>query len=123
LALMYLIQYRLLKNKKGVRWMWRFSDLTQLDTYSFSLVKIGVPFLFLGLILGVLWGYISGEDFFWMDLKTIGSICVLMVYLTYLVLRWTRGYRGKSLSILNSATFLVLLVNFFLFNVLSNFHF
>lgn len=123
LALMYLLQYQLLKKKKGFRWMWRLSDLTQLDTYSFSLVKIGVPFLFIGLILGVLWGYISGETFYWMDLKTLGSISVLLVYLIYLVLRWVRGYRGKSLSLLNSATFLVLLINFFLFNTWSNFHF
>ena len=123
LAVMYLIQYRLLKEKKGVRWMWRFSDLTQLDTYSFTLVKLGVPFLFIGLMLGILWGYFSGETFYWMDLKTVGSISVLIVYLVYLLLRWVRGHRGKSLSLLNSATFLVLLINFFLFNTWSNFHF
>src|SRR5699024_4430690 len=162
---MYLVQYRLLKKKKGFHWLWRLSNLSELDTYSFSFVKLGVPFLFLGLILGVVWGHFScvyfylfyirpigsiivlrvcllcllflflglilgfvwwhfsNESFYWFDMKTIGSISVLLVYLVYLVLRWTRGYRGRSLSILNSATFLVLLVNFFLFNTLSNFHF
>lgn len=123
LAAMYLIQYRLLKKKKGIKWMWRFGDLGQLDIYSFSTVKLGVPFLFIGLTLGILWGYMSGDVFYWMDPKTIGSIMVLVVYVAYLILRWTRGYTGRTISILNSATFLVLLVNFFLFSVLSNFHF
>src|SRR5699024_5787264 len=171
LAIMYLVQYRLLKKKKGFHWLWRLSNLSELDTYSFSFVKLGVPFLFLGLILGVVWGHFfinsffwfiikqigcimfllfyyvylffklvvtflflriiigvvlgrfSNKSFYWFDMKTIGSISVLLVYLVYLVLRWTRGYRGRSLSILNSATFLILLVNFFLFNTLSNFHF
>src|SRR5699024_2242259 len=123
LAIMYLVQYRLLKKKKGFHCLWRLSNLSELDTYSFSFVKLGVPFLFLGLILGVVWGHFSNESFYWFDMKTIGSISVLLVYLVYLVLRWTRGYRGRSLSILNSATFLILLVNFFLFNTLSNFHF
>src|SRR5699024_6226099 len=104
-------------------WLWRLSNLSELDTYSFSFVKLGVPFLFLGLILGVVWGHFSNESFYWFDMKTIGSISVLLVYLVYLVLRWTRGYRGRSLSILKLATFLILFVNFFLFNTLSNFHF
>src|SRR5699024_7011447 len=108
---------------KGLRWLWRLTDLKKLDTYSFAFVKLGVPFLFLGLILGIVWGYTSVDTFYWMDLKTIGSITVLLIYFIYLILRWTRTYKGKSLSLLNSATFLVLLVNFFLFNVFSNFHF
>src|SRR5699024_5082208 len=123
LAIMYLVQYRLLKKKKGFHWLWRLSHLSELVTYSFDFIKLRVTVLFLGLILGVVWGHFSDGSFYWFDMKTIGSISVLLVYLVYLVLRWTRGYRGRSLSILNSATFLILLVNFFLFNTLSNFHF
>src|SRR5699024_9222184 len=63
LAIMYLVQYRLLKKKKGFHWLWRLSNLSELDTYSFSFVKLGVPFLFLGLILGVVWGHFSNESF------------------------------------------------------------
>src|SRR5690625_1727706 len=123
LAIMYLIQFRLLKNKQGIKWIWRFTNLTKLDTYSFSAVKIGVPFLFVGLLLGILWAHMSGEEFYWLDLKTIGSITLLGIYVAYLCLRWVGGYRGKAISVFNSATFLVLLVNFFLFSTLSNFHF
>src|SRR5699024_12275247 len=64
-----------------------------------------------------------GEIFYWYDLKTIGSIVLLVIYSFYLILRQDRKLTNKSKSIYSSATFLVLLVNFFLFSVLSNFHF
>src|SRR5699024_3295571 len=40
LALMYLLQNYLLKRKIGLRWMWRITNLKQLDTYSFGAVII-----------------------------------------------------------------------------------
>jgi len=123
LAVMYLIQYHLLKRKKGLKSMWRFTNLEQLDQYSHLSVVIGVPLLLLGLILGVVWAYVSGEDFYWYDLKTIGSIILLCIYSIYLIVRNGNIYNSKSISIFSSATFLMLLVNFFLFSVLSNFHF
>ncbi len=123
LSVMYLLQYWLLRKKKGFHWIWRFTDLKKLDEYSFTAVLIGVPLLFIGLALGFVWAYTSGSEFYWMDLKTVGSIVLLCIYIVYLLLRLLRGYRGKPISIYNSATFLVLLVNFFLFSVMSNFHF
>src|SRR5699024_622849 len=123
LSLMYLFQYWLLRKKKGFHWIWRFTDLKQLDSYSFTAILIGVPLLSIGLLLGFLWAYTSGSEFYWMDMKTLGSMILLGIYVIYLILRLTQGYRGKPVSIYNTATFLVLLVNFFLFSVLSNFHF
>lgn len=123
LALMYLVQYHFLKRKKGLRWMWRFADLEWLDAYSFYAVVIGVPLLLIGLVFGLAWAYVSPAEFYWFDIKTIGSILVLFVYIVYLLLRMLKGYRGKPISIYNSAAFLWLLVNFFLFSTLSDFHF
>lgn len=123
LALMYLLQYRLLKDKKGLKWMWRFNDLKKLDTYSFMAVMIGVPILLIGLILGIVWAYVSSEEYFWFDLKTVGSIVLFIVYSVYLFLRIIKGYRGKRISVFNTAAFMVLLLNLFLFSLLSNFHF
>ena len=123
LATLYLIQYYLLKKKKGLKAMWRFSNLDRLDLLSYYAVVTGVPLLLIGLILGVVWAYVSGETFYWYDLKTIGSIVLLVIYSFYLILRQDRKLTNKSKSIYSSATFLVLLVNFFLFSVLSNFHF
>ncbi|GAB4073276.1 cytochrome c biogenesis protein [Barrientosiimonas marina] len=121
-SLMYLIQYRLLKRKKGFRWVWQIGDLSQLDTYSFKAITLGVPLLTIAIVLGVTWAYFAGAEFYWFDLKTLGSLLVLGLYVLYLVLRLGKGYQGKAISSYNSAAFLLLLINFFLFSSLSNFH-
>lgn len=91
--------------------------------FFFLSVLIGVPILMIAIILGVLWAYISGEAFYWYDVKTIGSFIVLGVYIGYLVFRVVKGFKGKQNAILNVNAFLFLLVNYFLFSTLSNFHF
>lgn len=121
-SLMYLVQYRFLKQKKGFRWVWKIGDLKQLDQLSFKAVTVGVPLLSIAIILGVAWAYAADTEFYWFDLKTIGSILVLAVYVLYLLLRLGKGYQGKAISVYNSAAFLILLINFFLFSNLSNFH-
>ncbi|MFD2759571.1 cytochrome C assembly family protein [Lentibacillus juripiscarius] len=121
-SLMYLVQYKFLKEKRGFQWVWRLGDLKQLDAFSFKAVTLGVPLLTIAIVLGVVWAYMADAEFYWVDLKTIGSIVVLFVYVIYLLLRLGKGYLGKAISIYNSAAFLFLLINFFLFSILSNFH-
>src|SRR5699024_2304890 len=123
LSIMYLLQYQLLRKKKGFRWIWLFTDLKKLDTYSFTAILVGVALLAIVLILGFIWSYTSGSEFYWMDLKTLGSIILLVIYVAAILLRLAQGYRGTPTAMLNTATFLVLLVNFFLFSVWSDFHF
>lgn len=123
LSSLYLIQYFFLKEKKGLRWMWRFSDLGKLDHYSFLSIIIGVPLLLIGLLFGFVWAYVAHEEFYLFDVKIIGSILVLFVYIIYLLLRIIRGYRGRPISLYNSCAFLFLLINYFLLSSLSNFHF
>ncbi|MUV39414.1 Protein HemX [Lentibacillus sp. JNUCC-1] len=123
LSMMHLIQYYFLKKKIGLKWMWRFGDLQQLDQLSFWAITIGVPLLTIGLILGFVWAFASGAEFYWFDLKTIGSLVVLGVYMFYLFLRLGLHYQGKAISYYHTIAFLMLLINFFLFGVLSEFHF
>lgn len=122
-SIMYLLQYRLLKQKKWSAKLFRLGDLTKLDHFSYIAVILGVPLLLIAIILGVTWGYVSPDIFYWYDSKTLGSFLVLLVYVVYLFLRVVRGYQGRVISIFNSAAFLFLLINFFLFGSLSNFHF
>jgi|SRR5690625_1347530 len=122
-AIMYLLQYYLLKRKKGFHFIWRFNDLEKLDTYSFYSIVIGVPLLIFGLIFGVVWAYVADATFYWFDFKTIGSIIVLTIYILYLMVRLLKGYRGKPISRFNVGAFLLLLINFFLFGSFSDFHF
>ncbi|PLR75484.1 cytochrome C assembly protein [Bacillus sp. V3-13] len=122
-SLLYLIQYDLLKRKKWGKRLMRIADLSRLEHMSYVLNVIGVPMLILGLILGVQWAYIKVPDMHWFDAKVIGSFVVLAAYSIYLYQRVAKGKFGKSLALWNVASFLIVLINFFLFGQLSSFHF
>ncbi|MDE3839799.1 cytochrome C assembly protein [Bacillus methanolicus] len=122
-SILYLIQYDLLKRKKWGKRLVRIADLSKLEYMSYVLNVIGVPMLILSLILGMQWAYIKVPDMHWYDTKVIGSFVVLTVYSIYLYLRVAKGLFGKSLALWNIASFLIVLINFFLFGKLSTFHF
>ncbi|MCM3122604.1 cytochrome c biogenesis protein CcsA [Mesobacillus sp. AQ2] len=122
-SLLYLIQYDLLKRKKWGKLLWRISDLSRLDYWSYILNVIGVPMLLLSLILGLQWAWIKVPDLAWYDAKLLGSFIVLAVYSIYLYLRVGKEMYGKALALLNIASFLIVLINFFLSGKLSSFHF
>lgn len=121
-SLLYLLQYNLLKRKKWGARLIRIADLTKLEHMSHVLNVIGVPMLLLSLILGLQWAYIKLPEMIWYDAKVIGSFIVLVVYGVYLYLRVGKGFQGKSLALWNLASFLIILINFFLFGQLSSFH-
>ena len=120
---LYLVQYNLLKKKKWGKLLLRIEDLTKLDYMSYVLILIGVPLLLLSLILGIIWAYIKYVDFHWYDTKVLGSFLMFVAYSAYLYARLRRGIQGKAIAMWNIGLFLVLLINFFLFGSLSNFHF
>jgi len=120
---LYLVQYNLLKKKKWGKRLLRIEDLTKLDYMSYVLILIGVPLLLLSLILGIIWAYIKYVDFHWYDTKVLGSFLMFVAYSAYLYARLRRGIQGKAIAMWNVGLFLVLLINFFLFGSLSNFHF
>ncbi|SEM33747.1 HemX protein [Mesobacillus persicus] len=122
-SLLYLLQYELLKRKKWGKLLWRIADLTKLEKMSYILNVIGVPLLLLSLILGLQWAWIKIHDFVWYDSKVIGSFFVLLVFSIYLYLRVAQGKHGRSLALWNIGSFLIVLINFFLFGQLSSFHF
>ncbi|SHN07998.1 cytochrome C assembly family protein [Gracilibacillus kekensis] len=121
-ACLYFMQYQLLKKKKGYKWLRRFQDLEGLEKRAFQLIVLAEPMLLLSIILGVVWAYMTGTEFYWGDSKTIGSIFVFSVYAFYLFMRIQQQFRGKLILTWNIIAFLILLINFFLFNSLSNFH-
>jgi len=122
-SLLYLIQYDLLKRKKWGSRPLRLADLSKLDKMSYVLNVIGVPMLMISLILGLQWAFIKIPDMTWYDSKVIGSFVVLSVYSIYLYMKVGRGLTGKNLALWNVGSFLIVLINFFLFGKLSSFHF
>lgn len=121
-SVLYLIQYNLLKQKKWGPRLVRIDDLSKLEHMSNVLNIIGVPMLLLALILGLQWAYIKVPGMVWYDAKVVGSFIVLGVYGAYLYFRVRKEIQGKSLALWNLASFLVILINFFLFGQLSSFH-
>ncbi|CAM3457171.1 cytochrome c biogenesis protein [Aeromicrobium ponti] len=122
-SLLYLIQYDLLKRKKWGTRLLRIADLSKLEHMSYVLNVIGVPMLMISLILGIQWAYLKLPDMVWFDSKVIGSFIVLALYSIYLYMKVGKGLYGKSLAFWNIASFLIVLINFFLFGKLSSFHF
>ncbi|CEG28050.1 cytochrome c biogenesis protein [Bacillus sp. B-jedd] len=122
-SLLYLLQYDLLKRKKWGTRLVRIADLPRLEQFSYLHVVIGVPMLLLSLILGMQWAFIKVPEMPWYDMKVVGSFLLLAFYSIYLYLRIVKGMAGKSLALWNVASFLIVLINFFLFGKLSSFHF
>ncbi|KAB3541171.1 cytochrome C assembly protein [Bacillus safensis] len=121
-SLLYLLQYRLLKKKKWGKWLLRIEDLSKLDHMAYVLNIIGVPMLLLSLILGIIWAYISYDTLYWTDAKVLGSFIMLFLYGFYLYIRLVRNMQGKIVALWNVASFLVLMINYFLLGSLSTFH-
>ena len=122
-SLLYLIQYDLLKRKKWGKRLLRLGDLTKLEHMSYVLAVIGVPLLVVSLILGIQWAYIKVPGVSWLDMKIIGSFILLIAYSVFLYLKIRKQMYGRTLAFLNIGSFMIVLINFFLFGSLSTFHF
>jgi HemX protein len=119
---LYLLQYDLLKRKKWGTRLIRLADLDKLEKSSYILAVIGVPMLLLSLILGLQWAFLKVPGMPWYDMKIVGSFLLLTAYSILLYLRIVKNLSGRKLAIWNSASFLIVLINFFLFGKLSSFH-
>ncbi len=117
-----LIQYDLLKRKKWGKRLIRLGDLAKLEQMSHLLAVIGVPLFIFSLTLGIQWAYIKVPNLSWYDAKIIGSFTVLIAYSLYLYLKHRKQLYGRTLAYINIGSFLIVLINFFLFGSLSSFH-
>ncbi|MDE1455960.1 cytochrome c biogenesis protein CcsA, partial [Bacillus paralicheniformis] len=68
------------------------------------------------------WSYVSLETLYWADPKVLGSIVLLFLYGYYLFIRIVKELQGRIAAMWNTASFLVLLINFFLLGSFSQFH-
>lgn len=121
-SLMYFIQYEILKNKTGFRRLGRFGSLPELERMSVFFIMIGVPLLLISLIWGVIWGHLTLDSFFYFDVKVITSVIVFIMYCYFLYMKIVKKEHGKKLALINIATFLLLLINIFLSQSFSTFH-
>lgn len=122
-SIMYIIQHKMLKKKQVGKRFWRFESLSKLEKLSFLLNIIGVPLLFLSLVLGIIYANAKLEVFIWFDVKVVSSFFVLLIYSLYFYQKISKGLQGYSLALLNVAAFLLVLINYFLATTFTTFHF
>lgn len=120
---LHLILYRLLKRKKWTKQWSNLPSLGQTETGMAISILIGISLLFISLVLGFQWAYISLAEFSFFDMKIVGSFVLLLVY-SWILYRNRKGsLNGLSYALAHIYAFLLLLINFFLGSRLSEFHF
>lgn len=122
-AILYLVLYRMLKEKKWGHQFHRLPSLHQTRIGMKAAIYTGIPLLLVSLILGTQWAYVALEEWSVLDVKIISSFFLLMVYSSIIYLQ----KKGKLIAIdfawSTIFSFLLVLVNFFLGTTLSEFHF
>jgi HemX protein len=120
---LHMILYRLLKKKKWTKQLSNMPSLGQTEKGMTISIMVGISLLFVSLILGLQWAYISLDDFSLLDMKIVGSFVLLVVYSWVLFRHRGGSLNGMSYALTHIYAFLLLLVNFFLGSRLSEFHF
>lgn len=123
LSLIYLLQNRLLRDRRLGTIFWRFPALDVLERMSWSSVIVGMVSLGVGVVLGFVWvNRLSGR--YWSaDPKEIATLLVFASYGAYLWLARTTGWRGARASLLCVLSFLFPLLSFTVVNLyLSHYH-
>lgn len=121
-SILYLILYRILKQKK-ISALWsRLPSLQQMSSWMSNSMLVGVPLLFISLILGLEWALMTLDGLSVFDIKIVGSFIITIVYLIILLLHRSGKLIGTNYAWIQIYVFLLTVVNFFLGNKLSNFH-
>ncbi len=100
-AALYLIQHRTLKAHKDKSLFRKLPPLATLDTIAYQSVAFALPFLTLGLALGIAYIYRGGvpvAPMWWSDPKTVVSFATWLLYIFYLAARLAGGWRGVRLQ-------------------------
>ena len=121
-SMLYLILYRLLKDKKFSGIWFRLPSLRQTSNWMNNSILVGVPLLFISLILGLEWAWLTIEKVSLVDFKIISSFVLTVIYLTLFLLHRNGKLVGTTFAWVNIYVYLAVVINFFLGNSLSNFH-
>lgn len=112
ISIMYLIQERQIKKKRLGAIFKRLPSLQTLDTMSEKCLKIGFPFLTLGIITGSIWAEKAWGAYWSWDPKETWSLVTWLLYAALLHQRLTVGWRGKRSAYMTIVGFLALLFTF-----------
>jgi ABC-type transport system involved in cytochrome c biogenesis permease subunit len=118
---LYLIQERNLRLKRWGPLYYRLPSLEVLDIWGGRFVMVGFPLLTVGIGSGLLFARQSWEAF-WHDPKVLFTFVVWLFYGAYLLMRKYWGWGGRKAAWWSVAGVAILLINYFVVNLLSRLH-
>jgi cytochrome c-type biogenesis protein CcsB len=118
-SLLYLLQDRRLKSRRG-RGVVRFlPSLETLDRLNYACLVWGLILLTLGITSGIVWAHSAWPRSLWSsDPKLVLSLVTWVIYVVLLQGRMTAGWRGRWAATLTIAGFAVIVVSLVGVNVL-----
>jgi cytochrome c-type biogenesis protein CcsB len=117
-GVVYLIQERRLKSKRGGPFYQTLPSLQVLDEINYRSLTIGFPLLTLGIVTGAAWAEFAWGSYWSWDPKETWSLITWLVYAAVLHQRLMVGWRGKKAAIMSIVGFGVLLFTFLGVNLL-----
>lgn len=121
-SVIYLLQNRVLRDRKLGGTFWKFPPLEALERMSRTSVVIGVVALSVGIVLGMVKATALWKGVWSWDPKVIASFVVWGIYVVYLWLGNTTAWRGARASILCVLNFLLLIFSYTVVNLLLSEH-
>jgi HemX protein len=123
LSLIFLVEHRLLRNRRFGNVVWRLPALELLERMSRSSVLVGLISIAIGTVLGFIWVDRLTGQYWYYDPKYVITMVVLLLYATYLQLGRTAAWRGARASRLCIFNFFVVILSFTVVNLyLSHSH-
>jgi len=123
LSLVYLVQDRVLRSRHPSAAFWRFPALDVLDRMARSSVWVGLATLGVGVLIALIWERRLVGAFSWLDPKVIVTVAIVAVYIAYLRLSRSPGWRGARAAMICALNFVVVLFSYTVVNLyLTRFH-
>jgi HemX protein len=122
-SVIYILQSRVLRNRRPGRAFWRFPPLDVLDRMSRSSVWVGLAASVAGLVLGLIWERRLSGTYSASDPKVLFTLAIIGLYALYLWLGGRPGWRGPRAARFCALNFVLVLFSYTLVNLyMTGFH-
>jgi len=122
MSVIYLLQNRVLRDRRLGDTFWRFPSLEVLERMSRSSVVVGIVALSLGIALGMLKATELWKGPWRWDPKVVASFVVWGIYMVYLWLGNTTAWRGARASILCVLNYVFVIFSYTVVNLFLSAH-
>ncbi len=118
-AVLYLVQHRALKRKRGGAIYQRLPSLEALEGLIYQPMAWGAFLLILAIGIGFLWSKSAFGTFWLWEPKTVLTLVTALLYLVLIYAHYGKASRGKRLVVMNLMAFAFAFINFFGANFLG----